>query len=182
MQLSPWPMACLTYCVSPEARCVGRGSRKQGAEQMLPPWGFTRHTSTLRTWTRSSVFFGVNFASLQFLKFLTVKSSLVFLFFSSSLSLLSFPFALSLYISLWMSGSVPFSLADHQDHQLLRAGPCNAEEDAAQTVSEQMLVPAPGARKPHPLLLTTSMGDPRLLGALAGSQSSGLTAVPCSQG
>ncbi|KAI4560397.1 hypothetical protein MJT46_012635 [Ovis ammon polii x Ovis aries] len=42
------------------------------------------------------------------------------------------------------------SLTDHQRPSTLgEAGPCNAEEDAAQTVSEQMLVPAPGAGKPH---------------------------------
>ncbi|KAI4535186.1 hypothetical protein MG293_014412 [Ovis ammon polii] len=39
------------------------------------------------------------------------------------------------------------SLTDHQRPSTLgEAGPCNAEEDAAQTVSEQMLVPAPGER------------------------------------
>ena len=121
---------------------------------MLPPWGFTRHTSTLRTWKRSSVFFGVKFLCPVPQVSDHGKSSLVFLFcfLFSSLSLLSFSFCsfLSTSPSGCLGLSVPFSLANHQRLSTLgETGPCNAEEDAAQIASERMLVPAPGAGKPH---------------------------------
>lgn len=149
---------------------------------MLPPWGFTRHTSTLRTWTRSSVFFGVNFASPVPQVSDRGKSSLVFLlcFLFSSLSLL--PFSFCSLLSTSPSGCLGLShslLQITRDHQLLgKQGPAMLRR----TLLRPCLNRCSFRRLVRGSLTTAADnqhgGSSSAPGAFAGSQSSGSTAVP----
>ena len=111
------------------------------------------------------------------------QSPLVFLLCFLFSSLPHLPFSFSSLLSPSPSGrlglSVPLSLPNHQGPSTVgETGPCDDEQDAAQTASEGMLVPALGAGKPRQRCRQPARGLLVCPGSTRHSQSSRSTAVP----